>query len=286
MSVLSRLEQDRQRPGVSCPRCFGSRLLIVQGRDIAQATFCPECTKTCETCGGSGTVFDRNELGSVDASPCPDCSPLRAQIQLYNKAQIPRRYHDATFGDFEWQHDASLHEAYMRLSALAKELQPGDKGWALSGQVGSGKTYLMTAMLRELLLKRQIPSRFIEFSHLLSTIRAGYDSGQSEADVISHLVEIPVLVIDELGKSLKTDWQIAILDELISRRYNRAVTTFFTTNFAFSGNRGALATSDRDDFKRVNLEERIGGRMYSRLCEMCHLYTLTAGDYRRRQVSG
>ena len=114
MSVLSRLEQDRQRPGVSCPRCFGSRLLIVQGRDIAQATFCPECTKTCETCGGSGTVFDRNELGSVDASPCPDCSPLRAQIQLYNKAQIPRRYHDATFGDFEWQHDASLHEAYMR----------------------------------------------------------------------------------------------------------------------------------------------------------------------------
>lgn len=277
------MQQERQKADAACKRCVGSKLVIVQGRDTAQAAFCPECTTTCTTCEGSGTVLERNAYGSFNAAPCPDCTPLREQIALYNAAQIPRRYHDATFGAFEFQHDPTLREAYTRLSSLVKTLNPGDQGWALSGQVGSGKTYLMTALLRELLLERHIPCRFVEFTHLLSTIRAGYDAGHSEADIISHLVDIPVLVIDELGKSLKTDWQIAILDELISRRYNRAVTTFVTTNFAFSGAQGATATSERDDFKRVTLEERIGGRMYSRLCEMCHMYTLTAGDYRRRQ---
>ena len=63
--------------------------------------------------------------------------------------------------------------------------------------------------------------------------------------MLSHLVDAPVLIIDELGKGLATDWQTAILDELLSKRYNRSVTTLFSTNYPFEVSGAPRARGER-----------------------------------------
>lgn len=273
-------------PAPVCATCNGLRHVRAPAQDHARVMRCPSCFTTCTRCGGTGAIFTPNGFGSWDSSPCDACSPTDRKIQLFNDAGIPRRYEEATFRSFEVGHDASLSRAHTWLRRWAAEMRVGDRGILLSGSVGSGKTFLMAATLRNLTLLRSIPTRFVEFTHLLSEIRSGYDEGRNEADIIEHLVDIPVLCIDELGKGLKTEWQIAILDELISKRYNRSVTTLFTTNFPIDGRQVEGRSRGADDFRVATLEERIGARMFSRLYEMTDLMTITAPDYRRRSRPG
>lgn len=281
-----RRAEERNKPSTQetstpCKECASLRVTISQGNEWARATPCHACSKSCDTCDNTGYVFHTNAHGSTDSLLCPTCSPIRTRIQLYNQAQIPRRYAQAQLQNFQYRHDAMLTQVFTAFRGMLQTFKRGDRGIGLSGGVGNGKTMLMASFLRFMTLNRQIPCRFIEFSHLLSDIRAGYDAGRSEAEIISHLVDIPILVIDELGKSMKTEWQVAILDELVSRRYNRGVSTFFTTNFPFSSPTLESRSMTRDDFKVTSLEERIGSRMYSRLHEMCDFYTFTAPDMRR-----
>lgn len=285
MSLKRAEERNNPSPtkdaATPCAQCAGLRVTIVQGGEWARAVPCQACAKTCSGCDDTGYVFHRNAYGSIDSMPCPACAPIYKKIEYYNRAQIPRRYADAQLQNFQYKHDATLTEVFTAFRGMLKVFKPGDRGIGLSGGVGNGKTLLMASFLRFMTLNREIPARFIEFSHLLSDIRAGYDANRSEAEIISHLVDVPILVIDELGKSMKTEWQVAILDELISRRYNRDVSTFFTTNFPFAAPKLESRSMSRDDFKVTSLEERIGARMYSRLHEMCEFYTFTAPDMRR-----
>lgn len=268
----------------ACLVCASRQVTVIQGSEWARAIPCQACSKSCEECDATGFIFRRNVYGSIDSMPCPACSPIRARIQLYNQAKIPRRYASAQLKDFQYKHDAMLTKVFTEFRGMLKTFKPGDRGIGLSGGVGNGKTMLMASFLDYMTLHREIPARFIEFSHLLSDIKAGYDAKRSEAETISHLVDVPILVIDELGKSMTTEWQVSILDELISRRYNRGVSTFFTTNFPFTAPKIESRSLTRDDFKVTSLEERIGSRMYSRLHEMCDFYTFTAPDMRRLQT--
>lgn len=265
-----------------CSVCMNRRVRIVEGERWAHAIPCQACSRNCDRCENTGYLFETNAHGSIDSMPCPRCEPIRRRISRYNQAQIPRRYAMVQFSDFQYRHDPSLEKALTNFRGILKTFKPGDPGIGLSGSVGTGKTMLMALFLRAITLDRELPARFVEFSHLLSDIRAGYDQGRSDAEILGQLVSVPILVIDEMGKSLKTEWQIAILDTLISRRYNASVSTFFTTNFPFERRHLESGTVAVDDFKVSTLEDRIGSRMYSRLREMCTFYTIHANDFRAR----
>ena len=93
---------------------------------------------------------------------------------------------------------------------------------------------------------------------------------------------VPILGIDELGKTKPSGWQHEVLDQIISRRYDQGLTTFVTSNYGLS--RAAKAPSgDRPPelARRETLEERVGSRIYSRLMEMCKPFSLTGRDRRQ-----
>jgi DNA replication protein DnaC len=153
---------------------------------------------------------------------------------------------------------------------------PNGAGLVLHGKVGTGKTHLMSAILRRLCLENGVQARFVDFTHLLSDIKQGYDRGRGQSDVLAPVTQIPVLGIDELGKGLTTDWQASILDEVISRRYNNRLTTYFTTNLQLP-DQGYTAD-------RGTLNERIGERIYSRLKQMCIFVHVVGPDARDTKV--
>jgi DNA replication protein DnaC len=94
------------------------------------------------------------------------------------------------------------------------------------------------------------------------------------------LVEIPVLVIDELGKGRGSEWELSVLDELISKRYNAQRTTVFTSNFAPEDPSGD--SSQPGSVSEEKVVDRVGVRIYSRLMEMCEPVRLQGPDYRRK----
>ena len=128
------------------------------------------------------------------------------------------------------------------------------------------------------------------FFQLLSDIRYGYSQDLSEQAIINPYVAAPVLVIDELAKGRNTEWELTMLDQIISSRYNAAdKITLFTTNYSDQSpnskkdgksdthkeyGRGAVVAEE-------TLQEKVGERIYSRLVEMCRFIKLEGIDYRQ-----
>lgn len=279
VSLRSRLQSQPAASAAECKTCDDRRYLLEAGDTFVRARLCPACTATCTTCGNRGWTYGQDEAGCPVALPC-GCQGLRERVALLNQAEIPRRYAQVTIEGLV-EHTPSQRQAKVAFLRACADFTPGTRGIGLSGSVGCGKTHLMAGFLKELTLEKGIACRFIEFSHLLSDIRAGYQEGRSDADIIAPLARWPVLVIDELGKGLRTDWQFSILDALISRRYNMDVTTLFTTNYPFVAPPGELRRS-REHFQATTLEEQVGERVASRLAQMCTFVRMDGPDQRRQ----
>ncbi|RMG12369.1 MAG: hypothetical protein D6729_16685 [Deltaproteobacteria bacterium] len=263
--------------------------------------------EACEACGGQGRVVVTRD--GVDFVRQCACRTLAHRCELFNAARIPRILADRTLdpsrapasgqGVFAPNHPSQA-EAVQRVRRFLSEFggAEGDasgRGFLLMGKPGVGKSHLLVAAVRELTLERGVPCRYVEFFHLLSELRDGYSQGRSEQEIIGPLCEVEVLAVDELGKGRGTDWEMYVLDEVISRRYNAGKSTLFATNYTtdrdttlqakVAGVTGYVSTRDRrfiDQMTQETLEERVGVRIYSRLCDMCEFIFVDGEDYRRR----
>ena len=76
-----------------------------------------------------------------------------------------------------------------------------------------------------------------------------------------------------------------MLDSIISERYNRQVSTFFSTNFPYEPPRAGAGFNEASvlhaNIQQEALCDRLGGRIWSRLQEMCRLETVVGPDARK-----
>ena len=151
------------------------------------------------------------------------------------------------------------------------------KGFALGGGVGSGKTFIVAALVNQFCelwlkkvtdyekseavagrLKAKAPIRFISHIELLESLK-------SNSELITKYKKAKIFVIDDLGAARNTEWAEERLFEIIDFRYNEELPTIFTTNL----------TSEE-------LKEKISNRIYDRLLEMCDFVGVTAPSQRLR----
>ena len=111
--------------------------------------------------------------------------------------------------------------------------------------------------------------------------------------MLAPVYQAEVLVLDELGSTVPTDWVRDTMYQIINKRYNDKKLTIFTTNFRDEArlDKGAEPEMQPRTFSRkvvsdriqemTTLEDRIGTRLRSRLYEMCNVVEIEGEDFRK-----
>ena len=106
---------------------------------------------------------------------------------------------------------------------------PGE-GLLLSGTVGSGKTHLAAAIVRER-IEHGTTASFRRMADFYAALRESYRTNVSEAEVVRPYVDSPLMVLDDLGAGSLTDFERRSTLEILDQRQNRMRPTIVTTNW-------------------------------------------------------
>lgn len=239
----------------------------------------------CEDCFGTGTHFDR-ETKRAELCHCKRLDPRKT---LLRAARIPERYNECSFKNFKVNAETTLDTALLYATSLVEEYPAVDRGLLLIGPVGVGKTHLGVAIIKGL-IEKGFACLFWEFGSLLKAIQDSYNpiSKSSELGVLAPIYSADVLVLDELGASIPTDWVRDTMYQIINKRYNDKKLTIFTTNYPDEVSLEDQTSTPTRTFSRKGsaerkydtLEDRIGTRLRSRIYEMCTTVVMQGEDYR------
>ncbi len=108
--------------------------------------------------------------------------------------------------------------------SVAKNL----KGLYLHGSFGSGKTYLLTALLNELEKNKNIHISVIYWADALRDLKEDWENF---AYKMKNFMNVDILLIDDIGAEKVTEWsRDEVLGTILQNRMNNHKTTFFTSN--------------------------------------------------------
>ncbi len=254
----------------------------------------------CDKCEGEGRIFHENEKGISYLMDC-ECARLKKRLHVVEEAGIPGKFVDADFDSYIKHHRSqgiAKRVAEDFIEDFIKSKKDFSRGLVFMGAPGLGKTHLAVAIIKALTLDKGIHCRFVDFFQLLADIRHGYSEDMSDQAIIKPYLDARILVIDELAKGRNTEWELTVLDQLISNRYNAAdKVTIFTTNYpsemrieikeakSFYKEKDGPEKNYADTYMRESLQEKIGARIYSRLAEMCKFVMIEGQDLRQKSLS-
>ncbi|MFL6468864.1 MAG: ATP-binding protein [Pyrinomonadaceae bacterium] len=227
-------------------------------------------SQVCQKCYGSGMEI----IPGKGARQC-ECQKQLSKNNPFDKVRVPRRYDECHFNSYE-PTNPSQTQAVRFAMKFTQEFPAVDQGLLLTGPVGVGKTHLAVSILKGLTERGGFSCLFYEFGSLLKEIQDSYNSftRTSELGVLSPVLNVDVLVLDELGASKPTDWVKDTMAHIINTRYNDKKHTIFTTNYL-----------DERQGNEETLEDRIGIRQRSRLFEMCKTIEIKGADYRKTKYA-
>lgn len=245
-----------------------------------------ECTaKLCETCTGDKVApwlyfSEKENLLKACA-----CRPARLNLEktrnLFEKSNIPGIFKYRRINEFKTSGNDEktmlnlsgiLEWSYEFIDKFQNKNDRPSKGLFFYGVPGSGKSFLASLILNEIIWRHLIPVKYIKITRdFFNPIRATFnaESGQygRGEDVFRALAETEVLVIDDFGVQADSPWEQRMLYDLIDLRYEEMKPTIITTNL-----------------KLDEITDLFRGRIFSRLKEMTNILEFTVGDYRNNFV--
>ena len=224
-------------------------------------------------CDGAGWI-----LGPEDVARDCECRAQRLKRGRVRgvASVIPPRYRGVSFDRppvSDMAHDLQTKAAVAEVRGYVAELDErldAGRGLWLFGDTGTGKTTL-AMLVSKMALEAGRSVAIYSLPKLLARIRRTYDSepgGDSYLAFFERLTAVDLLHIDDLGAEKRSDWVLEQLYALINERYEAQRSVLVTTNLPHE-----------------QLEEQIGSRTVSRLCQICDEVPLFGSDRRYGKVA-
>ena len=132
------------------------------------------------------------------------------------------------------------------------------KGLYLSGSFGSGKSYILSALLNEL-SNKGFSCVNVHYPRLLNRLKSSFNEF-NYSEVLDEIMESEILLIDDIGAENNTPWsRDEVLGTILQYRMDNNLTTFFTSNFTIDELESILSETSKgiDEIKARRIIERI-----------------------------
>lgn len=120
-------------------------------------------------------------------------------------------------------HNAAAHKALSTWDVTSK------RGIMLVGMTGTGKTYLLFALINRL-YSLGIYARFVTLKQMLEHLGACMHDREDFAFELQKLRTRRVLIIDDIGAEKLTEWKQEQFLDVLDYRYAHELPTFFSSN--------------------------------------------------------
>ena len=142
---------------------------------------------------------------------------------------------------------------------LNKKINNEDiKGIYLSGSFGSGKSYILSALLNEL-SNKGFRCVNVYYPYLLRRLKASFND-YTYNDILDEIITSDILLLDDIGAETNTPWsRDEVLGTILQYRMDNNLTTFFTSNFTIDELEKVLSETPKDEdiIKAKRIIERI-----------------------------
>ena len=133
------------------------------------------------------------------------------------------------------------------------------KGVYLHGNFGSGKTYLLSAMLNEL-AKRGHKIAIVYYPEFLLSLKESFSNMDEFKNKLSYIKKVEILLLDDIGAETVTGWsRDEVLGTILQYRMEENLPTLFTSNLTMNELEVHLSTTNKeiDSVKSRRIMERI-----------------------------
>ena len=173
--------------------------------------------------------------------------------------EIPIALKNASFKNI-YKDDSSRISAIKKIKGFYDSYKKEiiEKGIYLSGNFGSGKSYLITALFNEL-AKYNVKSAVIYFPEFLRKLKGSFGL-ESYYLLFEQINSVSLLFIDDIGAENLTDWaRDEVLGTILQYRMDSKLPTFFTSNLSLKELENHLqkTNSSSDKVKARRIMERI-----------------------------
>ena len=187
-----------------------------------------------------------------------DADALVAYQKNISYFQIPKEIAMASFKNLYKDSKARLPILKYFQSFMEDYLkEKKGKGLYLTGSFGSGKTYLIAALLNEL-AKKGVQSCMVYYPELLRMLKSSFSGNYEEKfDLVR---KSPLLLLDDIGAENVTAWsRDEVLGPILQYRMDEGLPTFFTSNFTLEDLETILENtgSAKEKVKAMRIIERI-----------------------------
>lgn len=176
----------------------------------------------------------------------------KKMIEYYLNKYIPPRYKDCSKQELPPSIKEKINQAFEE-----------KKGIFLTGQAGTGKTYIMYCILKELIKTREEDFTFIDMPWLSILLKSYVKKDTDPVDNIKEYTSPKYLFLDDLGVEKMTDFLFESFYTIIDIRYCHLKPCFISSNYSLK-----------------EISENINDRIASRIAEMCIIIKLEGEDKR------
>ena len=212
------------------------------------STRCPECSKVFEE--RHKKQAEEQRVRQIEAS----------RIHRHENSQIPLRFKTRRLDNYVVENDGQARALGICRSYAESwpKVSKDGTGLIFSGKAGSGKTHLACSIAHEV-IEQGGNVQFATVAEVMRKIKSSFskDAETTEQELINHFSNMQLLILDEVGMDYGTDFNKALIFEILNNRYENMLPTILLTNL------DAQALVEYMGERLVDRMREGGGRMVS-----------------------